>query len=156
MEGSYDQTSLPTVTGDSYTNDITLIGRTRPIQGVDPPDPSALVDVRDDSEATIDSGGVAIDKKIGQDRAISDCSANTYNDVTAPTFRLGDIVCFQLRVDFNEGNNTKSPFVTDFLPAELTYVGCELDRCQPREHRHEHHPVTDVHRQGADLDHGRP
>ena len=123
MQDAYSATGLPTVAGDSYENRITLRGTTYPIpnEGVAPPDPSVATAADDASSATLTSGGQAIDKTIGQNRTLTTCSANTYAD-TAPTFWLGDTVCFQLRVTFNAGNNTKNPFVTDFLPAELTYL----------------------------------
>lgn len=125
MQDAYNTTNLPTVAGDSYKNTITLTGKTYPIpnEGVAPPDPVAGIETAasDASDATLTSGGQTIDKTIGQNRAITDCTSNTYGNAP-PTFWLADTVCFQLRVTFNAGNNTKNPFVTDFLPAELTYI----------------------------------
>jgi uncharacterized repeat protein (TIGR01451 family)/fimbrial isopeptide formation D2 family protein len=124
MQDAYSATGRPTVAGDEYENRISLTGTTYPIpnEGVAPPDPAgARPAVVDASSATITSGGQVIDKSIGQNRSVTTCADNTYAG-TAPTFWLGDKVCFQLRVTFNAGNNTKNPFVTDFLPAELTYI----------------------------------
>lgn len=121
MDAAYKAPASPTVAGDDYTNDAELTGTTTPIAGVDAVEPGTQ-SVTDASDATITSGGSTLLKTVGQDRANTNCSTQTYSTAvpTAP-FQVGDIVCFRLRVDFNDGSSTRNAFVQDFLPAGLTY-----------------------------------
>jgi uncharacterized repeat protein (TIGR01451 family)/fimbrial isopeptide formation D2 family protein len=121
MDAAYKAPVSPTVAGDDYTNDARLTGTTTPIAGVDVIEPDTQ-NVTDASDATITSGGSTLLKTVGQDRTNTNCSAQTYSTAvpTAP-FQVGDVVCFRLRVDFNDGSSTRNAFVQDFLPAGLTY-----------------------------------
>lgn len=122
MDAAYKAPVSPTVAGDDYTNDARLTGTTTPIDGVSAVEPGTQ-NVTDASDATITSGGSTLLKTVGQDRTNTNCSTQTYSTAvpTAP-FQVGDIVCFRLRVDFNDGSSTRNAFVQDFLPAGLTYV----------------------------------
>lgn len=124
----------PPVSGDSFTNNVRLTGTTTPI--ADPPE-SGPEQVTDRSSATLVSGGTSIDKRLQPRLPLTvppgtpcPTDATEYVDeTTVPqpaladlAFRLGDEVCFLLRVDFDENLRTRNAVVTDFVPPGLEYV----------------------------------
>jgi len=131
MRASYDgHGGDPTVSGDGYTNAVSLVGSTTTLGNVNAPDGGnvTIADVRDESSATITSGGPALSKTIMEQATPYACATGTYtdNDTTPKTdpslrFRVGDRVCFTIRVNFSAGNSTKNPQVTDFLPDYVSY-----------------------------------
>ncbi|GGO79195.1 DUF11 domain-containing protein [Nocardioides deserti] len=126
-----DGDTPPTVTGDSYTNTVALTGTTTTLADVEAPGGVAEQSVRDASEARIESDTVALDKRIqpnGSGAAPLTCSptAGAYEDAADPTdprftFTEGSRVCFTIRVDFPDGNDTRNAVLTDFLPTGLAY-----------------------------------
>ena len=129
MDAEYSS-GAPTASGDSYVNRVATTGTTDP--AVDPLDPpggggvEGSLSVSDISSATITSTLPANDKRIGQDRSVTDCSMQTYGDaIPTPPFQIGDTICFDLTVRFTPGssvNNVLSPLVRDFLPTTLRFV----------------------------------
>ncbi|MCW2758750.1 MAG: hypothetical protein JWO46_2496 [Nocardioidaceae bacterium] len=132
MRASYQGTGTdPTVSGDSYVNNVSTVGTTTVRPTVDAPAPAGvLTDVRDDSSATLTSDGPTLKKTIKPTVTPITCALDgSYTDNTAApatsaplTFREGDRVCFKIRVDFSSSNATKNATVTDFLPADVTFV----------------------------------
>lgn len=132
-----------TAAGDSFTNHVGLVADTTPRPGTGE---GGTEQVEDDSSATLISGGMSIDKKLmpRQDAdgdlilldpaspAVDRCpepgtSSEPYLDPSGPptaatAFRLGDQVCFVLRVDFAQEIHTRNPVITDFFPAGVEYV----------------------------------
>lgn len=129
MDATY-ASGAPTASGDSYVNRVATTGTTDPaVDPLDPPGAGVVegsLSVADVSSATITSTLPANDKRIGQDRSITDCSAQTYGDaIPTPPFQVGDTICFDLTVRFTPGssvNNVLSPLVRDFLPTTLRFV----------------------------------
>lgn len=127
MRPDYEGIVEPTSSGDSYTNKVSLTGWTSTLTAQDPPDPVEQREVLDDSSASISSDGPALKKTIGTNATPMDCDATTYDDNDTPTdkadhtFTEGSRVCFKLRVDFSDGNSTRDPVVTDFLPENVVY-----------------------------------
>lgn len=129
--------SAPTVSGDDYTNTVSLVGTTTTLTSVNAPDPDprTIADVSDASEASIGSQGPSLTKTIMKQTTPYACAAGTYTDNgTTPQdddslrFRVGDRVCFTIKVDFSGENSTKNPVLTDFLP---DYVQYETDSAKP-------------------------
>jgi large repetitive protein len=116
----------PTAEGDSFTNNVALTATTNPRTDTTTGESGAAT-VTDESSATQTSLHVTFNKEI-QPRAVpQDCSANTYapsDTLTAAqtTFQKGDQICFEITVDSPPFNSTVNPEVSDFLPANLTYV----------------------------------
>jgi uncharacterized repeat protein (TIGR01451 family)/fimbrial isopeptide formation D2 family protein len=135
MRDSYDgHSGAPTVSGDGYTNTVSLVGSTTSLTTVNAPDSGGvtIANVRDASSATIVSSGPSLRKTVMKQMTPYACGAGSYTDNnvsaggTASTdgalrFRVGDRVCFTVRVDFSTGNSTKDPSITDFLPAYVQY-----------------------------------
>lgn len=128
MRATYDRGDRdPTVSGDSYTNEVALTGATTTLPGVNAPSPAGTITgIRDDSAATLTSDAPSLTKTIKPQVTPYACAGGTYTDAqpaTDPsvTFREGDRVCFRLRVDFSDANSTKNAVVTDFLPSYVTY-----------------------------------
>ncbi|WGL52235.1 hypothetical protein P5P86_00030 [Nocardioides sp. BP30] len=120
----------PTVSGDDYTNTVSLVGTTTTLATVNAPDGGgvAIADVRDASEASIGSPGPSLTKTIMKQTSPYACGSGDYTtnaatakDDAALRFRVGDRVCFTVRADFSSGNSTKNPTITDFLPEYVTY-----------------------------------
>jgi uncharacterized repeat protein (TIGR01451 family) len=124
----------PPVSGDSFTNGVRLQGTTTPIPDTPETGPQQ---VTDGSSATLVSGGTSIDKRLQPRPPLpvtpgTPCptdGADYVDETTSPqptpadlAFRLGDEVCFLLRVDFDENLRTRNAVVTDFLPIGLEYV----------------------------------
>lgn len=142
-----DNDGLPTASGDAFTNTVSSTASTTPIPGV----PGGTVDdVGDASSATQTTGALALDKQLlprdtaprldalvpaadrcpDPDQAVS----GTTNEYIEPDdvdpadridqlgFRLGDQVCFRLRVDFDDFVRTRNAVITDFLPLGTAYV----------------------------------
>jgi uncharacterized repeat protein (TIGR01451 family)/LPXTG-motif cell wall-anchored protein len=116
----------PTSSGDSFTNTATVTATTDPIPGTGETGPQA---VTDGSSATVGTGELSLDKSIRPRSAAGVCGTDGagYGEPSdfAPDetrFRKGDLVCFKLRVDFDDTTRTRNPVVTDFLPVGTEYV----------------------------------
>ena len=124
----------PTVSGDTFTNNVVSTASTTPIPNT--PETGTVSGIQDGSSATLVSGGESISKGLlpRDARRVppgTPCPATGYIDpTTVPpaqyfdklAFRLGDEICFLLRVDFDPSVRTRNPVVTDFLPAGVEYV----------------------------------
>ena len=141
---------LPTSSGDTYTNTVSLVGTTDTRADVNAPSPTGPLTVEDNSSATQSSTQPSIDKRIKPNVSgalgyrceqgtgtftpgapVNVAGAAEYVDpaTAAPpltadqiSFRKGSIVCFLLRVEFPSQSQTRNPVVTDFLPAGTSYV----------------------------------
>jgi uncharacterized repeat protein (TIGR01451 family)/fimbrial isopeptide formation D2 family protein/LPXTG-motif cell wall-anchored protein len=126
MRADYDGSTEPTSSGDSYRNVVSLTGQTTVIAEQDPPTPVDQLEVRDASDATISSDGPQLDKTIGKNVTSMNCPDADYTDnydgdQTDLTFTEGSRVCFKIRIDFSDGNSTRDPVLTDFMPENVTY-----------------------------------
>lgn len=152
MRDDYDTDlpwSGPTSSGDTVDNDVTIDGTTTPtaaladvVNGAGQP-AGAPETVWDDSAATIRSDYSDTGKKVlprGDVRPITttdpqDTWAEQACDVApsggwsddqtgagAVPFHQGDVVCYELTVDFATGIDVRNPQVTDFLPAGISYL----------------------------------
>lgn len=125
-----DPDGAPPVSGDGFTNTVELSATTSPI---DDTGESGEQTVTDGSGATQQSTSLTLGKTIlprtvGLFDAGDPCPATGYVDPTDPLveaedvqFRLGDRVCFRLRVDFASSIATRNAVVTDFLPVGVEY-----------------------------------
>ncbi|MEN2740501.1 isopeptide-forming domain-containing fimbrial protein [Microbacterium sp. X-17] len=142
------QTNLPwqgnTTSGDTLTNHVELTGTTHSIanlagvtNGSGTP-ASGDQSVWDDSSAGIKSNFSGIQKQVlprgsvvpsGSPSAATSCAvdpgapwAQNQTDPTDAAFVPGDIVCYELTVDFAKQIDVRNPKVTDFLPRGVQYV----------------------------------
>ncbi len=131
MRASYVKQGDPTVSGDSYTNQVSLTGTTTTRPDVDAPEGPGNVatDVRDDSHATITSDQPELDKLMApREEDATACETRGDYDSTpdpgiaANTFHEGDRICFRVRVVFSADNSTKNPVLRDLLPDNVEYV----------------------------------
>lgn len=116
----------PTSVGGSFTNEVVVGGTTTPVPGsVD----SGPASVTNDSAATLGTGAVTLTKTVWANPARStitgpaSCSGKTYTDTTgtaAPSFQLGDLVCFRLMADFPAGASTQSVRLADIFPSGMS------------------------------------
>ena len=132
MRGAYvDEGGDPTVSGDGFTNQVSLTGTTTVLDAVDGPGQTGPLVVADASSASLSSDAPALQKRIQPDLpaarpyACSTTSTDYRDDLDATdpsvTFDEGDRVCFLVRVDFSDANSTRNAVVTDFLPDGVTY-----------------------------------
>ncbi len=131
--------STPTLSEDSFVNTTSITGTAlgacqNGTQGgeVCPPGDTNLIYSGEatpetpvnGSQATETATAPTLTKEVAVvpagNRAV-DCSAQTYT-ASVPTYQLGDTVCFQVSVHFAAGQTNRAPVVTDFLPANSTYV----------------------------------
>lgn len=130
--GSYVTASQygSTTSGDGFRNTVSFTATTDAIPAILGTYPEVL-NVWDDSSATIQSDLTSISKRVleradvTKDLApgVDPCTSGTFVDTPLTNFRLGDTVCFELRVNFPASIDTRNPVVTDFLPDGLTYAG---------------------------------
>ncbi len=129
MRASYADSAMdPTVSGDGYTNTVSLTGTTTPVSATGYAGDQAVADA---SSATLASDAPALVKRILPERAgvspyACDPDTSAYVDDLAATdtrltFDEGDRVCFLVHVDFSGSNSTRNPVVTDFLPPGMAY-----------------------------------
>ena len=119
-----------TTSGDSFSNHVAVGGTTTAIPSLAAAYPLPL-QAWDDSRASIKSDLTTIDKQVmprtgvaqGLAAGVDPCTAGTFQQDTAQGFRMGDTVCFELRVAFPSSIATRNPAVQDFLPSGLTYQG---------------------------------
>lgn len=136
QENFEDDEDRPVLTHDSWTNKVKIAGADWAICA-----PGAPVcatpgtgeieheevdgeNDTDESEVEQRAAGVKIDKKVAlpQKAVPVDCEAATYVDGPPPSYRPGDEVCWQVRVDFAADLFAGEPLVTDFLPPDEEYV----------------------------------
>ncbi|WP_188942069.1 isopeptide-forming domain-containing fimbrial protein [Nakamurella endophytica] len=119
-----------TSSGDTFANTASLTATTTPVEGSPESGPAT---VTDSSSASLVTGGPQIAKLLEPlpvtPATDYSCAAGGYVDPTDPqlpaartTFALGDLACFELRVQFAAGARTRNATVTDFLPAGTSYV----------------------------------
>jgi uncharacterized repeat protein (TIGR01451 family) len=142
----------PTVSGDNFVNTVTSVGATTGIADIQPPGttfPSdvwgTVPDISDGSSATLTTTALSLDKQLLPrnvvprldasspvvDRCPNPSAPNQYIDADTPAtaadvdargFRLGDQICFRLRVDFSDQIRTRNPVVTDFVPPGTEFL----------------------------------
>ena len=122
----------PTSAGDDFTNSVAIEGESTPI----PNSPETGVNtVTDDSAATLEASGAAIEKKILPRADVADaadCAAQPSSSyrvdapTNAPQFQLGDRICFELSVTFATSSKTRNALVSDFVPVGTSYDGYAL------------------------------
>jgi uncharacterized repeat protein (TIGR01451 family)/fimbrial isopeptide formation D2 family protein len=122
-----------TTSGDAFGNTVEVEAQTFAIDELAEQHPETYL-VWDDSGETLATDLTTINKRVlprnlvttGAAPGVDPCPATGYTDAVEGDFRLGDTVCFELRVDFPSSIDARNPVVTDFLPAGLTYVGSEV------------------------------
>ncbi|MFZ2501925.1 MAG: isopeptide-forming domain-containing fimbrial protein [Nocardioides sp.] len=127
MRQVYGSSGLPTVSGDDFTNTISMKGTTTPRTDIGSPDTGPIV-VSDESSASLPTDSPSIDKRMMPDATPMNCSASPadyVNPESVPTgdftFKEGSRLCFYLRIDFSDTNATRNPTLTDFLPTYATF-----------------------------------
>src|SRR5690606_35639107 len=140
----HDRWTGNTSSGDSLVNEVELTGWTTAIGALDGVTNGGGVaadgeqDVRDDSSAHITSGYSHISKRVldrdavvaGPTSAAESCDvapadsawADTLDGDTDTAFHQGDLVCYELTVDFASQIDVRNPVVTDFLPQGVEYL----------------------------------
>ncbi|MFT4049207.1 MAG: isopeptide-forming domain-containing fimbrial protein [Solirubrobacterales bacterium] len=134
------QDTTPVLAGDSTSNSVHTQGTANvicstplnsPVDCSDPlagpifhtrPDPEPLVD---DDSIVAQSGGEPTLSKQGRVPGLTNpvnCGTGTYSSGTVGVYRVGDIVCWKLRVDFPANLSTGGISLTDFLPPGTEYV----------------------------------
>ena len=132
----YRATGQPVLSFDGLTNQVATTASTTVVRG---DDETGAQNIADSSEATIRSSWSRIDKQTLSGTAAANttvaiagtnyqCSsgvvpAATAANPTIPRFAPNDIACFDLRVDFPANIRVRNAVVTDFLPANSTYLG---------------------------------
>ena len=127
MRTNYDgSVKAPTSSGDSFVNTVSITGQSTPIAALGSGPTNT---VTDDSRSTITSTPPTIDKLVLPRTDVpggaSDCA--TYNGryvsgtSAVPNFQLGDLVCFQLTMNFSKTSQTKNAQVSDFVPVGTSY-----------------------------------
>ncbi len=119
--------AAPVLNYDSWTNHVTVSGPNFVITDTngdlidhDGPDSGPTTDV---SSATQTAGGPSIDKQVASPTGLNPVScAGVYLNTIASSYGPGDIVCWQLTVNFAAGVHAKDSVVTDFLPTGSQYV----------------------------------
>ncbi|MBJ7458203.1 MAG: DUF11 domain-containing protein [Thermoleophilaceae bacterium] len=135
--------STPVLSGDSLTNNVSIVGNAYPIcsdatgviacVGPTPPyiahtETPGNLDTDDNSVAIVNSDRPALDKQVAVPASLPqpvDCATAagaSYVDGPASPYRPGDIVCWKLRVDFLGGISTGGIVLTDFLPSGTSYA----------------------------------
>ncbi len=134
----------PTVSGDAFTNRVSVTGNTSAAGTVPASLQPSQTGVSNTSSATQTTAGATF-AKLTQPKSTSstttplyyNCSVDgtpnqspvTYANSNATiatnpaewTFRKGDRICFQITAAFPSGTQTRNPVVTDFLPQGTTY-----------------------------------
>ena len=137
MRANYDGTlNAPTASGDGFSNDSSVSGTSTVVTttGQTP----ATEPVTNPSSVTQSSAPPTISKRLLPRTAVStpaDCEAKagSYVDASDPKnlpvgsgFRLGDLMCFELRVNFSTSSDTRNSAISDFVPVGTSYVGYSL------------------------------
>ena len=140
----------PTVSGDTFTNTIESSGATTGISDIQPPNTTfpanvwgPLPGVEDGSSATLDTSVLTLDKQLlprnvsprlnASSPPVDRCpeptgqyieadATPTAADVETLGFRLGDQICFVLRVDFDDTMRTRNAVVADFVPLGTEFL----------------------------------
>ncbi|WP_433674920.1 hypothetical protein [Microbacterium gorillae] len=127
--GSNARNTLPTVAGDSFTNNVRVDGTTTPIaeNTVD----QGPIDSTNTSSHTLETEQVTVVKEAwtNPNRApiggASDCNlsdAANWSSTGGPVARFGDLICFRISIDFPAGVDTRNARLTDFIPPRTTAV----------------------------------
>ncbi|PKQ27187.1 MAG: hypothetical protein CVT64_01720 [Actinobacteria bacterium HGW-Actinobacteria-4] len=123
----------PTTSGDGFGNTVSFTAVTDAIDPLLATFPDTLL-VWDDSGATMGTDLTTISKRVmprdevEQDLApgVDPCTDGTFSSNEEADFRMGDTVCFELRVNFPNSVDVRNPIVTDFLPNGLVYEGHDV------------------------------
>ncbi len=131
-----DTNTTPTVGNDTLTNSETVTGdlsvrceAANPscVAGGTPVShdgPLTVDDVSATATATQTAPGPTIVKYVSANVPAGDpldCATATYG-ASVPTYQKGDDICFQIDVAFPPGVDFKNPTVSDFMPANTSYV----------------------------------
>ncbi|MEV8267546.1 isopeptide-forming domain-containing fimbrial protein [Microbacterium sp. NPDC076911] len=133
--------------GDELDNTVDMSGWTSSVDALDGVTNGNGVaaygeeDVSDDSSAVLLSNYSAISKRVlprsdvvpGDITAADSCavapaggwSQNQIEDSDEP-FHAGDVVCYELTVNFAQGVDVRNPVVSDFLPVGVSYLDWSL------------------------------
>lgn len=106
---------------DNFRNQVVMHATTTTIDALGTP---VQARVADDSAATITSDGSNISKRVlpRSTDVSAGCPATGYSDEVERGFVLGDVVCYELMVDFAEEITTREPLITDMLPQGIEYI----------------------------------
>ncbi|MFT4029987.1 MAG: DUF11 domain-containing protein [Protaetiibacter sp.] len=143
MRSSYDGQGN-TSSGDSLVNTVEIEGTTTAIDALEDVTNGSGVSaggeetVWDDSSAEITSDLSSISKRVldrdavveGSESADTACAVDSSDAAWAENlvddddtvFHQGDLVCYELTVDFASQIDVRNPIVTDFLPTDVEYL----------------------------------
>ncbi|MBH0130352.1 SdrD B-like domain-containing protein [Salinibacterium sp. NK8237] len=117
----------PVSSNDSWTNSVALAATADVITDSDAN--TTELTVVDESSAGQTALGITIDKRVAEPADVATtCGAETglvFSDTVTGPFHPGDLVCYELTVDFPGILDTLEATVTDFLPAGFTYEAFE-------------------------------
>ncbi|MBH0008135.1 SdrD B-like domain-containing protein [Salinibacterium sp. SWN1162] len=117
----------PVSSNDSWTNSVTLVGTAEVI--TDSGANTSTLPVIDESSAGQTAQGVSINKRVAQPADIATtCGAESglaFSETVTGPFHPGDLVCYELTVDFPGILDSLDVAVADFLPAGFTYEAFE-------------------------------
>ncbi|MBH0116753.1 DUF11 domain-containing protein [Salinibacterium sp. NG253] len=117
----------PVSSNDSWTNTVTLDATAEIITASD--GSTAELPIVDASGAGQTAQGISINKRVAQPADIATtCGAETglvFSETVTGPFHPGDLVCYELTVDFPGILDTLETSVADFLPAGFTYESFE-------------------------------
>ena len=118
----YRATRLPVSANDSWSNTVAL--ETVASLIVDDKGTPQATRVVDASSASQQGEGVSIRKEVAERSTLTECAdgAGLTWQEDAQGFRPGDVVCWQLTVEFPSALDTVDTVITDFLPEGFTYV----------------------------------
>ncbi|WP_083372002.1 isopeptide-forming domain-containing fimbrial protein [Paraoerskovia marina] len=127
MLPAYLGTGVPTAAGDSFTNSVELTATTTPVAGTGE---SGEQQVADESEVTMAASGLTLTKTmLGRADSGGVCSTDLGDyaepddvDADQREFRLGDRICYGLRVQFSDEAQTRNAELADLFPAGQSYV----------------------------------
>ncbi|MBH0082191.1 SdrD B-like domain-containing protein [Salinibacterium sp. SWN167] len=117
----------PVSSNDSWTNSVALVGTAEII--TDSGANTSTLPVIDESSAGQTAQGVSINKRVAQPSDIATtCGAESglaFSETVTGPFHPGDLVCYELTVDFPGILDSLEVSVADFLPAGFTYEAFE-------------------------------
>lgn len=125
MRDLYEGDQGTTTSLDNFVNTVALTGETTGLQGEEK---DVVASVADDSSATITAAGSSISKKVlerGYGDLSGGCPAESAlykgdeDNSTDLSFVFGDLVCYELTVNFAKDAQTRNPIISDMIPEGL-------------------------------------